>query len=218
MTSQNSKRKSSVKQTERINNREFFGEVAQDTLKTAAALPKDVFSNAWDQLLGAQKQVEGVDQKLIVTQEEIKKENARLKSQLQFERLKIQRQRELGLSDNREVEVQIQKMRQQLQEEIARLRQEAVYLSHEVTAISVEQSPAEAGIYHLNFFSWVIESINLARKKVQEAASWLIVWQTKSAKQRGMIFGFKGNRGQKSIGGGVHMMIGSEMGTARTGA
>lgn len=188
-----------------------------------AVIPKTIYQaqhikEAWDQLLGARRQTLEVDQDLAYQQESLQKEKALLKREVIFEQRKIREQRYLGLKENENNQAQIENLRIQLKGLLSNLDQEVKYLSREVTVISVEQEPGESGIYHLNFFQQIIETITLARKKVQDAATWLIVWKTRSAKQRGMLLGYKGNTGQKSHGAGVHMMIGSEMGSARSGA
>jgi hypothetical protein len=181
--------------------------------ETAVGVPKVLFEDAWEQLLGVKQDAETAKEGLAVEEE-----NLKLKRQISFERRRIREHRELGVRETREVQIQIEDLRRRLQKEIIRLNSELTTVSQEVSAITVEQFPSDSGVYHLNFFQWILEILAIARRKVQEANTWLALWQSRSAKQRGMLYGFTNAKGPKSMAHGVHMMIGGEMGSARSGA
>lgn len=56
-------------------------------------------------------------------------------------------------------------------------------LTNEAAMLPVEQIPQNAGIYHLNFFEWILKTIKMARAKVSESALWLQVFNSKKAKR-----------------------------------
>jgi hypothetical protein len=219
MSNQDSKNLTSLKRYKgKLTQHERVGEGERNKTPSLPGIPREIIADAWNQLLGTKNQAEKTEKDLYVSQEELRQENLKLKRQLRFEGKKLREQRQIGFQESYEVQIKIENLRKQLKEEVLRLGKEVHYLSHEVSALSVEQEPKEVGVYHLNFLEWVMEIISLARKKVHNAATWLVVWKSKSFKQRGMIYGFKGKRGPKSVGAGVHMMIGGEMGSARSGA
>ncbi len=81
------------------------------------------------------------------------------------------------------LESQIQKLLEELQGEVARLQQKTAELNKEVSSVTVQTAPAKAGVYHLNFFDWVIGTIRDIRKKVNESQKWLAMWSAKKKKK-----------------------------------
>lgn len=219
MANQNSKNSTSLRRyKDKLTQHERVGDGGRSKTPSLSGIPGEMIADAWNQLLGVKGQAEKTEKDLFMSQEELHQENLRLKRQLSFESRKLREQRQIGFQETYEVKFKIENLRKQLKEEVFRLDREVHYVSHEIAALSVEQEPQEVGVYHLNFLEWVMEIISLARKKVHNAATWLVVWKSKSFKQRGMVYGFKGQQGPKSVGAGVHMMIGGEMGSARSGA
>jgi len=77
-----------------------------------------------------------------------------------------------------------------LQAEIKGLASSVKNLDQEIEK-AVENIPEQAGIYHLNFLEKLKEAVVLLRKRVDEASSWLEVFNQKSAKKRGYWSGVK---------------------------
>lgn len=54
---------------------------------------------------------------------------------------------------------------------------------HEVSKVAIETAPKNVGVYHKNFFEWMIAMIRDLRKKVSESATWLSVFKSKKKKR-----------------------------------
>jgi predicted RNase H-like nuclease (RuvC/YqgF family) len=83
-----------------------------------------------------------------------------------------------------------QKQIKNLQSEIKKLASSVKNLDQEIEK-AVENIPVEAGIYHLNFLEKLKEAIVILRKSVENASSWLEVFNQKSAKKHGYWAGVK---------------------------
>jgi hypothetical protein len=101
-------------------------------------------------------------------------------------------------------------------EEIRKLVKETKGLKQDLAAYALEEVPEKPGTYHVHFFQWILELIKLARKKINEASTWLAVWQTKKRK-KGLLAGYGFGVGKKSATAGVQLMLGNEMGASRSG-
>lgn len=67
--------------------------------------------------------------------------------------------------------------------ELKSLAKSVEAVNKEVAKISVEQVPLNRGVYHLNFFEWLLRTIKLARAKVSESSLWLSSFQSRSSKK-----------------------------------
>lgn len=97
----------------------------------------------------------------------------------------VQRQeKEVFSAKQKAVEAQVNKLLQELHAEVTKLEQQTAELTSEAKKITVETVPANAGLYHLNFFDWVISTLKDLRKRVNESRLWLNMW-TQKKKQKG---------------------------------
>jgi hypothetical protein len=71
-----------------------------------------------------------------------------------------------------------------IQQELKTLAASVKNLDKEVDK-AVEQMPVHPGVYHLNFLEKLKQAIVLLRKRVEEASSWLELFNRKQAKKRG---------------------------------
>ncbi|MCX6725825.1 MAG: DUF5660 domain-containing protein [Candidatus Shapirobacteria bacterium] len=69
-------------------------------------------------------------------------------------------------------------------QELKSLAQSIKKLDKEIDK-AIETVPAQAGIYHLNFLEKIREALMLMKKNVENASSWLEVFNQKSAKKHG---------------------------------
>jgi len=82
--------------------------------------------------------------------------------------------------NNQETQAQIKA----IQEELKALVGSVKNLDKEVDK-AVEQIPAHPGVYHLNFLEKLKQAVVLLKKRVEEASSWLELFNRKQAKKRG---------------------------------
>lgn len=54
----------------------------------------------------------------------------------------------------------------------------------EAAKIAMEQPPVKGGVYHANFFEWILKMIKMARAKVDESNLWLQQFRSRN-KQKG---------------------------------
>jgi hypothetical protein len=89
-----------------------------------------------------------------------------------------------------ETQILIKRERQESQAEIQRVLHELKLLANsvrsfenEVAKVTLNAPPKDAGIYHKNFFEWLINMIRDMRKKVGESRNWLAVFNKKKKKR-----------------------------------
>jgi len=73
---------------------------------------------------------------------------------------------------------------QEIMAELKRLVDSSKTISNEYVQIAVEQKPAEAGNYYLNFFDFMLSVIRTARQKVEDSGAWLQVAKKKNGFQQ----------------------------------
>ena len=80
---------------------------------------------------------------------------------------------------------------QQTQNQVKAIQQELKALAGSVKNLdkevdkAVEQIPLHPGVYHLNFLEKLKQAVVLLKKRVEEASSWLELFNRKQAKKRG---------------------------------
>jgi hypothetical protein len=137
------------------------------------------------------------------------------KEEFQFQKVERRWRRECPtpvVEDSREIVYKINLVL----EEIKKLAKETEGLEKDLAIQALEEVPEKPGVYHVHFFQWILELIKLARKKIHEASTWLVVWQTKKRK-KGLLAGYGFGVSKKSTTAGVQLMLGNEMGVSRSG-
>lgn len=87
-------------------------------------------------------------------------------------------------------------------ETLKRLVKESEELKQEFKEAVMETPPQEAGKYHLSFFSFLLRMVSIARKKINESATWLSLFRSRKKernywamfKKKGTSFGLSGER------------------------
>jgi len=88
-------------------------------------------------------------------------------------------------------QVVFQQREQQTQNQVKAIQQELKSLANSVKNLdkevdkTVEQIPAHPGVYHLNFLEKLKQAVVLLKQRVEEASSWLELFNRKQAKKRG---------------------------------
>lgn len=67
--------------------------------------------------------------------------------------------------------------------ELKKLVDSSTIISAELNAVSVSQAPAEVGKYHINFFEWMLITLQTARMKVEDSGAWLSSMSGKKGKK-----------------------------------
>lgn len=84
--------------------------------------------------------------------------------------------RDVLRSSERASKIELQSMNNQVQQikmELQSLVASSKLLQMEFGKVAMEQPTTEIGVYHTNFFDWVLTMIQEARKKVDDSASWI---------------------------------------------
>lgn len=81
-------------------------------------------------------------------------------------------------------EQQSQNQVKAIQQELKTLATSVKNLDKEVDK-AIEQIPVHPGVYHLNFLERLKQAVALLRKRVEEASTWLELFNRKQAKKRG---------------------------------
>lgn len=103
-------------------------------------------------------------------------------TQQRFERLQQTHYQEQIVYNHQQKETQNQI--KNIQGELKGLASSIKNLDKEIDK-AIEQMPVKPGIYHVNFLEKLKQTILLLRKRVDEASTWLEVFNQKSAKKHG---------------------------------
>lgn len=154
-----------------------------------AEVPKQIFDKALVQigLKPQKKPLMGeiqVSSGIHKTNQEIIRKEGNLDAKIaQLHSVQNQEKQIFNLKE-RAVQEQVTKLMQELHVEVVRLQQQTAQLTQETKSMTVEMVPPKAGIYHVNFMDWVINTLRDLRKTVSESRMWLHLW-TQKKKQRG---------------------------------
>lgn len=86
-------------------------------------------------------------------------------------------------------QMEVEKKIEEILRELHLLAKSVAKIETQAAKIAVEQAPIKGGIYHANFFEWILKLIKTARAKVDESSLWLEHFQTrKSQKQYWAMF------------------------------
>lgn len=83
---------------------------------------------------------------------------------------------EIARSGERATKSEMREMSQNIQEikaELNQLMASSKVLQMEFAELAMEQTPVDAGKYHVNFFDWMLIVIRQARQKVEDSGAWL---------------------------------------------
>ena len=150
---------------------------------------KDIFNNALEQI-GLKPQRKPLAGEINLTTGAQKTAEVSFDQQVAQLHAVQRQEKEVFNVEKRATQKQIQKLMQELQGEIKRLQAQTAELTHEVKNITVESLPTGAGIYHVNFFEWVIRTLKDLRQRVNESRQWLAASKNKK-QQKGYWAMFK---------------------------
>jgi hypothetical protein len=69
--------------------------------------------------------------------------------------------------------------------ELKRLVDSSTIVTAELQAVSVSDAPKEVGKYHINFFEWMLLTLQAARMKIEDSGAWLATMKGKNGKKNG---------------------------------
>jgi hypothetical protein len=172
-------------------------------------LAKEMMTDLWDQMLGTDlksKTKEAGDlsegQEINLSKktkkEETKEVIQRTEPAIDYAAEIIHAEKRVSQSQNRELEQKVTEIIIELKK-LAKSSKELEVTFKEVT---VEKLPANPGKYHLNFFEWMLMTIQSARLKIEDSANWAKLFSGKKAKREywglfkkhGTSFGLSGER------------------------
>lgn len=85
--------------------------------------------------------------------------------------------------NERAIEREIETLLLEIKREVKRFDEATKNLENEAAKIIVEEVPPNPGIYHVNFFEWLLGILRNIRQKVEDAGAWLSLLQSKKAKR-----------------------------------
>lgn len=178
-------------------------EQMRDVVQTVADVPRQLVDTAMEQI--------GLKPQRKPLMGEISFEKKETLVDVKIRQLEYVRNQEKQVFNARQkqIETQVAALMDQLAKEVTKLEQQTAQLTSEVRSTAVAMAPAKPGIYHLNFFDWVIHSLRDLRKKVNESRLWLNVWAQKKkqkgywamSKKHGSKFTDSGERAISTAGG-----------------
>lgn len=150
-------------------------ETLKDVVREVSDVPKAILDTAFEQI-GLKPQKKPLSGEI----------NIATGNHKEFQYLQnIQKQeKEIFNSKQKAVETQVAKLMQELAAEVNKLEQQTSELTSEIRHATVDMAPIRPGIYHLNFFNWVIGTLRDLRKRVNDSRLWLNMWSQKK-KQKG---------------------------------
>lgn len=83
----------------------------------------------------------------------------------------------------RELEHEIEAILTEIKKEIKRFDEATRNLERETASIIVEEVPPNPGVYHINFYEWLLGLLKNIRKNVESAGAWLSAVQSKKIKK-----------------------------------
>lgn len=181
MTDQSKKQKKFIAADNPI---EQMKDLGSGVVSDVAEVPKAILDTAWEQI-GLKPQRRPLSGEIDLaagihrTNKEIEKKEAGLEKKLQQLQYVQRQEKEIFSAKQKAVEAQIKKLLSELAAEVKRLETQTAELSADVRKITVESLPERPGIYHLNFFDWVIGTLRDLRKRVNESRLWLAAWTEK---------------------------------------
>lgn len=72
---------------------------------------------------------------------------------------------------------------QQIKAELVSLANSTKVLQMEFAGVSVEQTPENVGVYHTNFFEWMLGMLRAARERVETSEAWMSAQKGKAGKK-----------------------------------
>lgn len=142
-----------------------------------------IANEAYNQLTGNKsgdlKPNEPLDLTKLSATEKFTKEEKQAEINFQNQIFKIRQQERLIYKQS---EQQTQMQIKAILVELGKLTQTTKNLAKEVE-IAAAQIPVEPGVYHLNFFEKLKQTIILFRKRIEEAATWLMAVNQKARKR-----------------------------------
>lgn len=83
----------------------------------------------------------------------------------------------------RAMEQEVEALLEEIKKEIKRFDEATRKLENETAKVVVEEIPPNPGIYHINFFEWLLGILKNLRQKIEDAGAWLSVIQSKKTKK-----------------------------------
>jgi hypothetical protein len=160
--------------------------VAKATASALKGEAEEDISRAWKQLLGlseAKTDTKSNESHDLREGEEFvlpKRENkVNIAPAIDYVSEILHAERRISSEDSRNLNAKIE----QLRIEITKLAKSSSELEVVVKDISIESVGPNPGKYHLNFFEWVLATIQAARIRIEDSANWLSSVSTKSQKK-----------------------------------
>jgi len=181
--------KRATKQWNNANPLEAFKDIASDLRR---GLTEDLlkgtasdFLSETEELLGLRprKRISGTlspKETLDLTALEAKREDQEIRPEQIF---RPQPENFIFLQKEESIEQEIEFLLSEIKKEIKRFDKATQKLESETTKVIIEEIPPNPGIYHINFFEWLLGLLKNIRQKVEDASVWLSVLQSRKTKK-----------------------------------
>lgn len=102
--------------------------------------------------------------------------------QRQFQAVKVE-QKTVFDRETLETKQRIQQLVTQISQEVKNIQVQTAALSGDVKNITVQETVKKPGLYHLNFFEWVVSMLQDLKKEVVKSRTWLSAFNSKKSKK-----------------------------------
>ncbi len=151
-------------------------------------LGKGLMTGMWEQFLGAdtekkKKQTsgelsEGEEVNLKELQEESRKTD--IEPGIDYHGDIIHGEKRIA----KEQEYALQNQIEQILVELQRIIASSKELEVQFREVTVEKRPVKSGKYHVTFMEWLLATVQTARMRIEDSASWLAVFKSKKGKKQ----------------------------------
>lgn len=97
------------------------------------------------------------------------KPEARIEAAIDYHRDIVRSSERISRTEIQTMNSKVQQIKMELQSLVASSKD----LQLSFTSVTVEQTSANIGTYHENFFDWMLKMIQEARKKVEDSSAWM---------------------------------------------
>lgn len=136
---------------------------------------KDTIHGLWDQLVGTgdyrtdENQSGDLSEGQEISLKKVKKE-VHIEAGIDYSREIVHTGQKDRSTENHELKIRIQEIVVELKNLVKSSKELEIQFKDVAT---IERVPKNAGVYHANFFEWILSSIKAARIKVENASSWM---------------------------------------------
>ncbi len=160
---------------------EAVGNLTQAVASSVAGESQEIMKGIWDQFLGTGETSQNREGGELTEGEELilSKKKEYIDPGIDWRREIVNGSERAIRQENQTIQYQIE----QIVMELKKISETSQDLKIEFAKVTMETVPQNAGSYHLNFFEWMLSTLQAARQRVESSRNWLSVMTSKKGKQ-----------------------------------